>query len=219
MASIKENTIKRKPSEGTEESNKPQRPSRPGGRSARVRELVLQTTLELLVSEGLGALSIELIAQRSGVHKTTLYRRWGDCGNLIKDAIGQLENAQAPIPNTGSLRGDLEMLARTYADHMAQPQSVAIARLIAAQQGTDSQFGQWIKEYWQSRTDMYREILSRAVDRDELRHSGEITITIELLIAPILMRVLFINQVVDDSFIQQLSDSVYYQLLRTSGLP
>jgi AcrR family transcriptional regulator len=50
---------------------------RPGGRSARVRAAAIAATLAELAETGYSALSLENVARRAGVHKTTLYRRWG----------------------------------------------------------------------------------------------------------------------------------------------
>src|SRR6267154_2033770 len=49
---------------------------RPGGRSARVRREVLAATLHVLLEEGLDATTIPAIADRAGVHHTSIYRRW-----------------------------------------------------------------------------------------------------------------------------------------------
>ncbi|MEV3975004.1 helix-turn-helix domain-containing protein [Streptomyces sp. NPDC050698] len=56
-------------------------PQRPGGRSARVRKAVLAATAAELSERGFAAMTIEDIAARSGVHKTTIYRRWSTLSN------------------------------------------------------------------------------------------------------------------------------------------
>ena len=61
-------------------------PQRPGGRSARVREAVLAATAAELSERGFAAMTIEDIATRSGVHKTTIYRRWSTLSQLVADA-------------------------------------------------------------------------------------------------------------------------------------
>src|ERR1700738_2851952 len=80
---------------------------RPGGRSARVRREVLAATLDLLLEEGLDATTIPAIAQRSGVHHTSIYRRWKDRTALIREAALSAVDAAAPVPDTGNLRSDL----------------------------------------------------------------------------------------------------------------
>ena len=55
------------------------------------------------------------IAQRSGVHKTTVYRRWATKEALVADALRERSRVAVPIPDTGSLLGDLTALARAVA--------------------------------------------------------------------------------------------------------
>jgi AcrR family transcriptional regulator len=49
---------------------------RTGGRSARVRRVVLETTVKLVDGGGADAVNIREIARQAGVHDTSIYRRW-----------------------------------------------------------------------------------------------------------------------------------------------
>ena len=60
---------------------------RPGGRTARTRRAVLEATVAELAAHGYGALTVERVATRAGVHKTTLYRRWGGKQGLVAEAV------------------------------------------------------------------------------------------------------------------------------------
>ena len=79
---------------------------RTGGRSARVVDHVLVTTVELLGERGYAALRIEDVATRAGVNKTTVYRRWPTKSQLVAAALRQLHTPQ-PTPDTGNLERDL----------------------------------------------------------------------------------------------------------------
>jgi AcrR family transcriptional regulator len=48
------------------------------GRGPKVRAAVLAATLEELAAVGYAALTVDDVARRAGVHKTTIYRRWED---------------------------------------------------------------------------------------------------------------------------------------------
>ena len=67
---------------------------------------VLQITLLEIAEAGLDRLTIERVATRSGVNKTTLYRRWPTPQRLAEAALDLVADA-APPPDTGSLREDL----------------------------------------------------------------------------------------------------------------
>src|SRR5215204_176225 len=62
--------------------------ARPGGRTARTRAAVLDATVAELAEHGHAALTVEAVAARAGVNKTTLYRRWGGKDGLLADAVG-----------------------------------------------------------------------------------------------------------------------------------
>src|SRR5580692_7338332 len=76
-------------------------------RSPEADRAILTATLDLLASRGLAAMSIEEIAARAGVGKATIYRRWSSKGLLALDAFVTAFAEQQPLPDTGTLRGDL----------------------------------------------------------------------------------------------------------------
>ena len=85
------------------------KPGRP--RSAQADKAILQATLEELAEVGVEAMSIEGVAARAGVGKTTIYRRWPSKEELIKAAVGVV-HIQTPIPDTGHLRDDVLLMVR-----------------------------------------------------------------------------------------------------------
>src|SRR5229473_2533187 len=85
---------------------------RVGGRSARVHDSVLKSVFELLAESGVENLSIAEVAARAGVHETSIYRRWPSHDLLILDACRHFMEDAIPIPNTGSLKGDLIAIQR-----------------------------------------------------------------------------------------------------------
>src|SRR5271168_3505369 len=68
---------------------------------------ILTAAAELLADRGLAAMSIEEVAARAGVGKTTIYRRWPSKGLLALDAFVTSFREEQPLPDTGTLRGDL----------------------------------------------------------------------------------------------------------------
>jgi AcrR family transcriptional regulator len=72
-------------------------------RIERSRRVILEAVLEELGAVGYGSLTIEGVAARAGVGKSTIYRHWPGKLALVEDAFRTLK-AQALIPDTGSLR-------------------------------------------------------------------------------------------------------------------
>ena len=91
---------------------------RTGGRSERVREAVLAAALHELTVNGYAALSVEAVASRAGVNKTTIYRRWPTLDDLLVDALMTWSHDAIPGPDTGSIETDLLALGRELADQL-----------------------------------------------------------------------------------------------------
>jgi AcrR family transcriptional regulator len=79
------------------------------GRVRRSRDRVLTTAFELLSQSGVGGFSIDEVARRSGVAKTTIYRHWPSREALVIDAASRI-SAEQEVPDTGSLEGDVTAL-------------------------------------------------------------------------------------------------------------
>ena len=78
--------------------------------------------LEILLTEGVGAVTGDEVARRSGVAKSTLYRHFGSTDVLVF-AVVEDSVSTSPAPDTGTLRGDLEAVHRRYLDIAAAPQN------------------------------------------------------------------------------------------------
>ncbi|MYW04061.1 TetR-like C-terminal domain-containing protein [Streptomyces sp. SID3343] len=112
----------------TSPSSPPHAGARPGGRSARVRAAVHQAVKELIVGEDNEPLTIPVVAARAGVHATTVYRRWGSVGDLLADVTTSRFSGDIVVPDTGSLRGDLERYASDLAKDLGDPDTLALVR-------------------------------------------------------------------------------------------
>src|SRR3954464_11362465 len=94
---------------------KPAARPRTGGRSARVVAEVLSATLEVFAEQGYAGFSVEAVALRAGVNKTTIYRRWPAKSDLLGAALFALRDEDPEPPDTGALREDLVQVLRHWA--------------------------------------------------------------------------------------------------------
>ena len=108
------------------------RQKRPGGRSLRVKDAVF-AAVEALLAENPNELpSMAAIAERAGVSPTSLYRRWGEA-RLLAGAVAVDRLMQdLPVPDTGSLRGDLIGWASAAAHSLSNRQDLALFRILTA---------------------------------------------------------------------------------------
>src|SRR3569623_2852412 len=86
-------------------------------RVERTKAAVLAETYRQLTEGGIGGFSIDELARRSGVAKTTIYRHWPSRSALLIDACSRLRGAAEP-PDTGTLRGDIAALASYLAEQL-----------------------------------------------------------------------------------------------------
>ncbi|MCK2218345.1 TetR/AcrR family transcriptional regulator [Actinomadura sp. ATCC 31491] len=165
------------------------RGKRPGGRSARVRAAVHQAVTDLVGERGYGNFTVGEVAARAGVADTSVYRRWGTLEALLGDVLLTRLNAQAPMPDTGSLAGDLRAYAAVVAREVTGPDGLALVRLTVALSGAGRQGLDARDTLLADRTRQLQAMLDRARERGE--HPPDVLEVLDHLLAPIYMRVLF----------------------------
>ncbi|MER6990019.1 TetR/AcrR family transcriptional regulator [Saccharopolyspora hirsuta] len=143
----------------------PGRP-RPGGRTARIRAQVLAAVSAELAENGYDALTVDSVAARSGVHRTTVYRRWRDVGGLLTDLLDSTSDDDWQPTDTGSLRGDLAALNREIQTSLTERPSIATA-LIAASFRSD-EAARALRRLWDDRYERCEVVVERAIQRGEL---------------------------------------------------
>jgi AcrR family transcriptional regulator len=173
-----------------------------------VRAAALAATLTELAESGYAALSLESVARRAGVHKTTLYRRWGTREELVLEAMLDRAGERISVPDTGSLREDLFELARTAAANAATPEVAAMARAVVAQAPHDSRLAAANERFWDERLALDAVIVERAIERGEVAADTEPRRVIEALLGPIHLRLLLTGEPIDDAFLQGIVDVV-----------
>jgi AcrR family transcriptional regulator len=181
---------------------------RPGGRSARVRAAVIAATLAELAERGYSALSLEGVARRAGVHKTTVYRRWGTREELVLETMLERAGEHVSVPDTGSLREDLLELARAAAANAATPDVAAMARAVAAESPRDGRLAAANRRFWAERLALDGAIVERAIERGEAAAGIDPARVIEAVIGPIHLRLLLTGEPIDDAFLVGIVDVV-----------
>jgi AcrR family transcriptional regulator len=179
---------------------------RPGGRSARVRADVLEAALAELAEVGYGSLSLEGVARRAGVHKTTIYRRWGTRETLVLDAMLERGRETVPIPDTGSLREDLLAYGREIAESLkSSDEVVGTIRAIASVGDDDSPLADASHRFWQERYELAGEMVERAISRGEVPPDTDPKTVVQAVVATIYFRLLLSREPITDHFLQSVA--------------
>jgi AcrR family transcriptional regulator len=161
-----------------------------------------------LSEDGLGNLTIEGIAARAGVGKATIYRRWSNRIDLALEAMEQLP--ELPIPDTGSLAGDLRAILHSLADLLAStPLQSVLGHLASEGRSMEPE----ARAYIDSRVAGQSAIFERAVARGELPPGGDPELLGTIALGPLVNRAFFGSGPPDDAYIELVVATV------VAGLP
>jgi AcrR family transcriptional regulator len=171
-------------------------------RGEHVRRTVLAAAFEELAANGFDAATIAEVAKRSGVHETTIYRRWTTRENLFVAALMERSADAIPAPDTGSTRDDLLTIVREVVAYVGSPAGTAVLR--AATLPVDDMYSDARKAFWAHRIDALAPVMARGIARGDLRADTDARLLLEMLIAPIHGRLLLTGEPVDDGLAERL---------------
>jgi AcrR family transcriptional regulator len=161
---------------------------RPGGRTARTRAAVLQAVISELVENGYAGTTVERIAARAGVAKTTIYRRWGGLNGLLADLMAQYAAREIPVPDTGHFDSDLRALAREIVASLQHPAIRAAFGSIVAAAIQDQAAREVLSQFVAARTATMAVIVQRASQRGELPDGTDAAEVLQIVTAQIYYR-------------------------------
>jgi len=143
-----------------------------------------------LGEKGYGGLSIESVALRSGVAKTTVYRRWPTRDELVADALDSRSDRYEPIPDTGSIRGDLKEFCEGVRAKLTSNHGKAMLKSLVAAVDQSPEIVQTVQRFWRERRDVGGDLIERWIRRGVLRPETDADLLVEAILAPIYLRVL-----------------------------
>lgn len=186
----------------------PHRRRRPGGRSANVRAAVQRATIELLEQVGYHALQLTDVAERAGVNKSTVYRRWPDKARLVADVMADFADEQVPVPDTGTLHDDLVELITGMAAILDQPATRATLQANVPFAGTDGELDVARQRFWARQFADSAVIVQRAIARAEVDPSTDPRLVLDMVSGPVYFRRLVTNEPVTSDYVARLACAV-----------
>jgi AcrR family transcriptional regulator len=184
---------------------------KPNGRSERSKQAILDATRELLAEEGdVGSLTVEAVAARSGVAKTTIYRRWRDKWELALDAvmIDMLPSFANPV-DVGDTRKELitfiDSVVKIWSTPPYGPAMQALISQIATQPELAREYRERVVE---PRRDQLAPVIERGIERGDLRPDTDVRLVHEFLVGPILYRLLLSGPPLDRKLGTRLVDAI-----------
>jgi AcrR family transcriptional regulator len=150
-----------------EEPDAPRRKGRP--RDASADDRILAAAAELILQRGFDNMTVDEVAAKARAGKATVYRRWAGKEDLALAALEQLYSTQLPIPDTGTIRGDLLEATRLALEFSGSETGRAYTRMTVAESLRDRRVGALYTSAFANQEAAARELFQRGIDRGELR--------------------------------------------------
>ena len=167
-------------------------PTSPRGRprSEASRGAIIAAANELLRTVGLHRMSIEAVAEASGVGKTTIYRWWPSKGTLALDAYLEDMRAKVIVPDTGDGGEDLRRHARAVIEFYAGKEGRIFAQFMAEAQSDPGLAEAFRERFLSQRRAAVQTIWKRGVARGDFRADVDTDVAMDMIFAPIVYRLL-----------------------------
>ncbi|GAB3118900.1 TetR/AcrR family transcriptional regulator [Streptomyces calidiresistens] len=176
-------------------------------RVSRSRARIIEVTLDLLATRGVAGTSVDSIAERSGVAKTTIYRHWSTKGEVILAAIDTCIDTPA-APDLGSLRADLRALIGGLCEALAHSRWAALLPSLLDAALRDPEFAEVHQRFAATRTEPVRRALERGIERGELPADTDPGELVDLLSGAVFYRRLLAGESVDRAYGERIVERV-----------
>jgi AcrR family transcriptional regulator len=175
----------------------------------RTEQAILEATRELLAEGGVQHLTVEGVAARSGVAKTTIYRRWRSKDELALAVLLKMVEQIVEVPDLGDVRAELIGFVDGAVKILRDTLMGRVMQGLVSDLATDPELGRSFREQIVAfRVAEVRRVLERAIERGELRPDVDVELVHEMLFGPVYYRLLLSGGELDRSFAEQIVDTV-----------
>lgn len=165
--------------------------------------------MQELAEVGYGRLSIEAVARRAGVGKTAVYRRWSSKLEMVLEIVSGVAGRSLPLPDTGTLVGDLEMLLMIMAHFLQHPLASQIIPDLLAEAARNPGIEQILHDALLSnQRDIGALVIGRAVERGELPPSADPDAAVEMIVGPLYWRLAIARAPLESDYLTKLAGAV-----------
>jgi AcrR family transcriptional regulator len=177
---------RREPAGSPDPETPDQRVGRP--RSAKLHQAILETTFAMVLKEGFRAVSLESIAAKAGVGKTTIYRRWPNKAAVVMDAFTMKVGSGTLFPKSANAADSIRRQMRAMAKSFRGADGALVKALLAEAQ-FDPDLARAFRERWTlPRRKLATGVIEEAIQQGSIREGVDPGDIIDLLYAPIYYR-------------------------------
>ena len=178
-----------------------------------IREVVLKAAFDELVDRGIDRFTVDRVAKRAGVEPDVIIAIWGDRRILLMDAVLSSSESVIPIPDTGTLRGDLA-LAVEAAVTIASTREGRRQLYSMLPRGRDFDPTEVQRDFWDNRLIAWAVTFRRAQQRGELREGVDPMAATRMLAAAVNFDVLFADNPISAEYVEQVLDMFLHGVVR-----
>lgn len=178
-----------------------------------IRGVVLKAAFDELVDRGIDRFTVDRVAKRAGVEPDVIIAIWGDRRILLMDAVLSSSESVIPIPDTGTLRGDLA-LAVEAAVTIASTREGRRQLYSMLPRGRDFDPTEVQRDFWDNRLIAWAVTFRRAQQRGELREGIDPMAATRMLAAAVNFDVLFADNPISAEYVEQVLDMFLHGVVR-----
>jgi len=172
-----------------------------------VRTEVLTAAGDLLLAEGLRAVTFERVAKEAGASRTTLHKWWPSPGALAAEAYFARSAPALGFADTGDLRADLVAQLTSFVRLVtAGGAGTALVELVGAAQIDPDLGDAWPQLYSLPRRELARARLRSAQRQGQLREDADLDIVVDQLWGACYHRLLVLRVPLEESLVPRLVD-------------
>jgi AcrR family transcriptional regulator len=173
------------------------------------RTAILDATRELLAEGGVHGLTVEGVAARAGVAKTTIYRRWRSKDELALAVLLDMVEQIVEVPDLGDTRAELVKLLDTAVRILGSTLMGRVMQGLVSDLATDPELGRLFRDRIVGlRVSEVRRLIERGSARGELREGLDVELVHELLFGPVYYRLLLSGGRLDDRLAERVVDAI-----------
>ena len=185
---------------------KPKTGERENPRTRRVRELILETAIEVLLDQGAQGVTAANVAERADVARTTIYRHWPDQRSLLLATIENLATGRELPEAIGPLDDDVRRTLRQLRERLAYREVHSVFGALAGFAEQEAAFGDAQRMFVEGLNQPMVAVLQAAKNRGELAVDTDCAFEATMLTGPLLHQHLALRNEITDHLIGEVAD-------------
>jgi AcrR family transcriptional regulator len=174
----------------------------------KTEQAILDATRELLADGGVRGLTVEGVAARAGVAKTTIYRRWRSRDDLALAVLLEMVAQVTAVPNLGDTRAELTRFVNGAVDILGKSLMGRVMQGLVSELATNPELAKSFRDQVvAARLAEVRRTVDRGIERGDLRSDTDYELAHELLFGPVYYRLLLSGGTLDDKLAPRIVDA------------